>query len=307
MKDVKENLPDSHARHGAVTASGINVVVTAGAGTGKTSLLIDRILHLLIRRDQPLSLTQIVAVTFTNKAASELKLRVRQRLRLMKELATGVHAGDQPHGYEIQSIRTLQESSGLTDEELAAVSDTAMREVERAHIETIHSFAGHLLRLYPVEAGVDPSFQEDDGTRFHEHFNREWDQWVQHELDVGGRRHDVWRQMLARYSLDDVKQLARALTDELIPLPGVLTPQPEITPHLRSWLATLRDRGCLLQETYQGTLKINRLLDQAVELLAGLATEQTTRLEDTDENSSCHGASTDHSPEEAEGLDRRGL
>ena len=226
VKDVKENLhlPDSHARHGAVTASGINVVVTAGAGTGKTSLLIDRILHLLTRRDQPLSLTQIVAVTFTNKAASELKLRVRQRLRLMKELATGVHAGDQPHGYEIQSIRTLQESSGLTDEELAAVSDTAMREVERAHIETIHSFAAHLLRLYPVEAGVDPSFQEDDGTGFHEHFNREWDQWVQHELDTGGRRHDVWRQMLARYSLDDVKQLARALTDELIPLPGVLTP-----------------------------------------------------------------------------------
>ena len=284
-KVVKENLPDSHARHGATTASGINVVVTAGAGTGKTSLLIDRILHLLTRRDQPLSLTQIVAVTFTNKAASELKLRVRQRLRLMKELATGVHAGDQSHGYEIQSIRTLQESSGLADEELAAVSDAAMREVERAHIETIHSFAGHLLRLYPVEAGVDPSFQEDDGTRFHEHFNREWDQWVQHELDVGGRRHDVWRQMLAHYSLDDVKQLARALTDELIPLPGVLTPQPEITSHLRSWLATLRDRGCRLQETYQGTLKINRLLDQAVELLAGLATEQTTRLEDADENS----------------------
>ena len=100
-----------------------------------------------------------------------------------------------------------------------------MREVERAHIETIHSFAGHLLRLYPVEAGVDPSFQEDDGTRFHGHFNYEWDQWVQHELDTGGRRHDVWRRMLARYSLDDVKQLARALTDELIPLPGVLTPQ----------------------------------------------------------------------------------
>ena len=98
VKDVKENLhlPDSHARHGAVTASGINVVVTAGAGTGKTSLLIDRILHLLTRRDQPLSLTQIVAVTFTNKAASELKLRVRQRLRLMKELARASMPGINP-------------------------------------------------------------------------------------------------------------------------------------------------------------------------------------------------------------------
>lgn len=277
-------LPDSHARQGAVTASGTNVVVTAGAGTGKTSLLIDRILHLLTRRHQPLSLTQIVAVTFTNKAASELKLRVRHRLRLMKELATGRADEDQLHGYEIQSIRMLQESSGLTDEELAAVSDEAMREVERAHIETIHSFTGHLLRLYPVEAGVDPSFQEDDGTRFQEHFNREWDQWVQRELDVGGRRHDVWRQVLARYDLNDVKQLARALTDELIPLPGIRTPQPTVTPHLRSWLATLRDHGCLLQERYQGTLKINRLLDAAVALLAGVDTESTPRRDPADES-----------------------
>ena len=311
-KTVKENLPDSHARHGSVTASGTNVVVTAGAGTGKTSLIIDRILHLLTRRHQPLTLTQIVAVTFTNKAASELKLRVRHRLRLMKELATGRHSGDQPPDYEIQSIRMLQESSGLTDEELASVSDESMREVERAHIETIHGFAGHLLRLYPVEAGVDPSFQEDDGTRFQEHFNREWDQWVQRELDAGGRRHDVWRQVLTRYGLDDVKQLAQALTDELIPLSGIIGPQPTVTPHLRSWLAALRKRGCLLQEQYQGTLTINRLLDAAVALLAGVEVESTPRPENADESSGATvlqrtippktKAWTDEDYEEAKGL-----
>ena len=284
-KDVKEihALPDSHARHGAVTASGTNVVVTAGAGTGKTSLLIDRILHLLTRGRDRLALTQIVAVTFTNKAASELKLRIRHRLRLMKELATGRSPGDAPHDYEIRSIRTLQETSGLTDEELAAVSDEAMREVERAHIETIHSFAGHLLRLYPVEAGVDPSFQEDDGTRFHEHFDHEWDQWLQRELDASGRRHDAWREVLAHFGLDDMKQLAQALTDELIPMSGIRTSQPAVTPHLRSWLATLRDRGRLLQERYRGTLKINRLLDAAVALLAGVETEGVLRPQDADE------------------------
>ncbi len=282
-KVMKENLPDSHARQGAVTASGINVVVTAGAGTGKTSLLIDRILHLLTRRHDRLSMTQIVAVTFTNKAASELKLRVRDRLRLMKEFATGRYAGEQPHGYEIQSIRMLQETSGLTDEELAALSDEAMREVERAHIETIHSFAGHLLRLYPVEAGVDPSFQEDDGTRVQEHFDHEWDQWIRRELDAGGPRRDVWRELLARYSLDDLNQFAWALTDELIPLPG--TPQPEVTPRLRSWLAALRQRGCVLQEKYPGALTINRLLDAAVALLAGVGTERTSQPEDADESS----------------------
>ena len=277
------SLPDSLARHSAVTASGTNVVVTAGAGTGKTSLLIDRILHLLTRGHDRLALTQIVAVTFTNKAASELKLRMRHRLRLMKELASGRSAGDELHDYEIRSIRTLQETSGLTDEELAAVSDEAMREVERAHIETIHSFAGHLLRLYPVEAGVDPSFQEDDGTRFHEHFDHEWDQWLQRELDASGRRHDTWREVLAHFGLDDVKQLAQALTDELIPMSGLRTSQPAATPHLRSWLATLRDRGRLLQERYQGTLKINRLLDAAVALLAGVETEGMLRPQGADE------------------------
>ena len=276
-------LPDSHARHSAVTASGTNVVVTAGAGTGKTSLLIDRILHLLTRGRDRLALTQIVAVTFTNKAASELKLRMRHRLRLMKELATGRSPENELHDYEIRSIRTLQETSGLTDEELATVSDEAMREVERAHIETIHSFAGHLLRLYPVEAGVDPSFQEDDGIRFHEHFNHEWDQWLQRELDASGRRHDAWRRVLARYGLDDVKQLAQALTDELIPVSGIRTSRPAVTPHLRSWLTTLRDRAHRLQERYQGTLKINRLLDAAVTLLAGVETKGVPRPQDADE------------------------
>ncbi len=280
---VKENLPDSHARHCAVTASGTNVVVTAGAGTGKTSLLIDRVLHLLTRRNDRLSLTQIVAVTFTDKAASELKLRVRHRLRLMKDLATGRSVEGQAHEYEIKAIQTLQEASGLSDEALAAVSDEAMREVERAHIETIHSFAGHLLRLYPVEAGVDPSFREADDTRFHEHFNHEWDQWVRRELDAGGHRHDDWRRMLARYGLDDLKQLALALTDELLPLPVALTAQPEITLPLRSWLATLHDRGRRLQETYQSTLKINRLLDQAVALLADVLTKGTPWRGDADQ------------------------
>ena len=310
-KVVKEihALPDGHARHSAVTASGTNVVVTAGAGTGKTSLLIDRILHLLTRGHDRLALTQIVAVTFTNKAASELKLRVRHRLRLMKELATGRSAADELHDYEIRSIRTLQETSGLTDEELAAVSDEAMREVERAHIETIHSFAGHLLRLYPVESGVDPSFQEDDGTRFHEHFNHEWDQWLQRELGASGRRHDAWREVLAHFGLDDVKQLAQALTDELIPMSGIRTSQPAATPHLRSWLTTLRDRGHLLQERYQGTQKINRLLDAAVALLAGVETKGVPRPQDADEAAVLQQtipaktkAWTDEDHEEAKGL-----
>ena len=56
-------------------------MVTAGAGTGKTTLLVDRLVHLLLRNPDPLQITEIVALTFTNKAADEMKQRLRDRLQ----------------------------------------------------------------------------------------------------------------------------------------------------------------------------------------------------------------------------------
>ena len=61
-------------------------MVTAGAGTGKTTLLVDRLVHLLLRNPEPLKITDIVALTFTNKAANEMKLRLRQRLQAFLEV-----------------------------------------------------------------------------------------------------------------------------------------------------------------------------------------------------------------------------
>ena len=257
---------DGEARCRAVMALGANVVVTAGAGTGKTSLLIDRILHLLTRRDQRLSLTNVVALTFTRKAAREMKIRLRRRLQLMYEVASGTHGDGPAQRHEIQTIRTLQDAHAITAAELLNVSHEAMRDVERAHVGTIHSFAGHLLRLYPVEAGVDPAFQEDEGANFHDHFNREWKQWVERELLPSGCRRDVWRQILTRYRLDDVKQLAWSLTDELLPSSLSDAVTHRVNPHVESWLQDLSARGRSLQERYPGTLTINQMLDAAVTL-----------------------------------------
>ena len=262
---MTDRMPDRETRHRAVTASDANVVVTAGAGTGKTSLLIDRILHVLTRRDHRLSLTNVVALTFTKKAAREMKIRLRRRLQLMYEIASGAHGDGRAQRYEIQTIRTLQDAYEITDAELVKLSDEAMRDVERAHVGTIHSFAGHLLRLYPVEAGVDPSFEEDEGENFHDHFDGEWKQWVERELSPSGCRRDVWRQILTRYRLDDVKQLARSLTDELLPssLSEAVTHRV-VNPHVESWLQDLSARGRSLQERYSGTLAINQMLDASV-------------------------------------------
>ena len=173
-------LADQAVRERAATANNENIVVTAGAGTGKTTLLIDRLTHLLVRPNQRLSLGQIVALTFTNKAANEMKIRLRQRLQVMQELARGGLSDKDSQGHEAKVIRDLQAFYGLTDQHIAYVAEQTFYDLERAHIETIHSFAGYVLRLFPVEAGVDPSFQEDDGTQFAAHFHGEWNRWLAH-------------------------------------------------------------------------------------------------------------------------------
>ena len=106
------------------------VIVEAAAGTGKTTELVARILNVLAtgRAD----IDQIVAVTFTEKAAGELKLRIRQELETARQRAgdSNVHAN-------------------LTD---------AIQRLEEAHVSTIHGFCADLLRERPVEAGADPLF-----------------------------------------------------------------------------------------------------------------------------------------------------
>src|SRR5438034_7763395 len=67
---AEPRLPDATERERAATTFDLNVVVTAGAGTGKTTLLVNRLVHLLMREPDPSEITQIVALTFTNKAAN---------------------------------------------------------------------------------------------------------------------------------------------------------------------------------------------------------------------------------------------
>ena len=71
-------LVDDDARRIAREEVGRSLLVEAGAGTGKTTLLVDRVLHVLARRG--VTIDRIVAITFTEKAAAELKERIRQRV-----------------------------------------------------------------------------------------------------------------------------------------------------------------------------------------------------------------------------------
>src|SRR3990167_975007 len=84
---------DTITRNIAVTEQDINIVVTAGAGTGKTTLLVNRMLHLLLghkrfqKEESPI--LRIVAMTFTDKAASEMKIRLAGELEKIVAFING--------------------------------------------------------------------------------------------------------------------------------------------------------------------------------------------------------------------------
>jgi ATP-dependent exoDNAse (exonuclease V) beta subunit len=107
-----------------------HISVTAGPGSGKTTVLVERYLHIL-RQNPNLNIDQVVAITFTNRAANEMRERLREELNLILQ-TTAADERKQWLNYK----RTL----------------------DGAVITTIHGFCARLLREFPVEARVDPQF-----------------------------------------------------------------------------------------------------------------------------------------------------
>ncbi|HZR17016.1 MAG TPA: UvrD-helicase domain-containing protein [Verrucomicrobiae bacterium] len=110
----------------AVTARG-NVLVSAGAGTGKTRTLVERCLSCLLQESPPASIDEILMVTFTEAAAAEMRQRIRERLEQEKQ---------------------RQPTNPRWQEQLALF--------ETAHIGTLHSFCFQLVRQHFYEAALDP-------------------------------------------------------------------------------------------------------------------------------------------------------
>src|SRR5215470_4078814 len=204
-------LPDEVDRQRAIKTFDRNLVVTAGAGTGKTTLLVDRLTHLLLRNPNPLRITELIALTFTNKAANEMKQRLRDQLQsyLEVDLQTAPSDGIQENCH--QEVQTLIQLYQLSKDDLDARVHEALHNLERADIGTIHSFAATLLRLYPLEAGVDPQFEEDEGKQFDSLFDQHWDLWLDQELALQSAHADDWRRVLKKLELPQIKDLAKSM------------------------------------------------------------------------------------------------
>jgi ATP-dependent helicase/nuclease subunit A len=227
------SLSDAQDRVLAQTTWDRNVVVKAGAGTGKTTILVNRMLNLLMREPQPLAITEIVALTFTNKAATEMKQRLRRELTKLAESAD-------------ESLSALFCARyRLSCDQVRERAEQALAQFEKSQIGTLHSFAAHLLRLHPLESGLDPSFQEDDGSRFTELFDSRWEAWLAEELGTTGRHHPRWRRVLAGTSLEDFYDLAVTLAGESIDVHELARQcrATSIDGPVRDWLERLRAKA----------------------------------------------------------------
>ncbi len=131
-----------------------SLIVEASAGTGKTTELINRIVQVLARGRARID--QIVAVTFTNKAAGELKIRLRQK---------------------------LDEERLRADQETRTRLEDALEKLEEASISTIHSFCAQILRSRPVEARIDPAFEELTQQEAARTYERAFQSWFERQLD----------------------------------------------------------------------------------------------------------------------------
>lgn len=121
---VATRTPNAEQR-AAIDEAGV-VFVSAGAGTGKTTVLVERFVKAVC--DRGLAIESVLVITYTERSAGELRTRIRERL-----VSLGRH-------------------------------DLA-REIDAAWISTIHGFCSRLLRMHPFEAGIDPRFRVLDDSQ----------------------------------------------------------------------------------------------------------------------------------------------
>jgi ATP-dependent helicase/nuclease subunit A len=116
----------------AIETRGRRVIVSAGAGSGKTRVLVERYLRLL-EENPTWRVSDIVAVTFTEKAAREMVSRIRREIR------TRIAQSDSPAVRERWRMHR--------------------NAIDSARIGTIHALCASILRAHPAEAGIDPAFE----------------------------------------------------------------------------------------------------------------------------------------------------
>ena len=174
-------LSDQPARDAILEHLDDNMVVEAGAGTGKTRSLVDRVVALI--KTGRANLGGIAAITFTESAAAELRARITESLEL---------AADDSSLPQDQRERCQR----------------AVVELDHASIQTLHSFAGSLLGERPLAAGLPPGFTIRDEIEAEIAFENRWAAWLDAALDDPVAQQALRPALAADMTLDHMRKIA---------------------------------------------------------------------------------------------------
>ena len=266
---MTERLPiDEAARLRVRHETKRTLFVSAGAGSGKTRELVQRIVGLVAGADgtgdDGIDLPRIAAITFTNAAASELRDRVREEL-------TRARDGTAHH-------------SELSEGQRARCRE-ALTRIDAASIQTLHSFAQRILALYPMEAGLPPELQLRDEVAASIAFEERWRRFLERLLHEGAGDPEAAECVVRAFTLgmttDHLRKLAVAFHEAWDRLRGctfapVAAPSLDATEILElmaeAWdrLPEVSDTGddgykqlCALERTIEKIATSQALLDGA--------------------------------------------
>ncbi len=211
---------DGPARDAIRTRLDATLFVEAGAGTGKTAALVDRVVA-LVRAGVPVR--AIAAITFTEKAAAELRDRVRREL----------------------------EADGATE---------ALEELDAAAICTLHSFAQRILTEFPIEAGLPPRIIVRDEISSRVAFEARWRLFVDELLEDPGLEQAILVMLASGVRLEHLRTVAEVLDDSWDLLDRIDPPPSLPDLGIDAWLTDL-DAVCatVTQCRVEGDTMVARL------------------------------------------------
>jgi ATP-dependent helicase/nuclease subunit A len=220
---------DAVARDEIRSNHDVTLFVEAGAGTGKTTALVNRVVSLIARGR--VTIRELAAITFTESAAGELRDRIRYRLELAAASAAlpsgaggaGACDGGQEH------------ASGATDpsllpEERERCRD-ALDELDDAALSTLHGFAQRILAEHPLEAGLPPRFEVVDDVEAAVRFDERWGQFLDALVSDAELEPVLLAALALGVDLDHLRRVARVLHEHyerLRPAPVAVTAAPPV-------------------------------------------------------------------------------
>jgi len=209
MIDVRHSPLDQAARDAIRDNHGRTLFVEAGAGTGKTTALVARVVEMVALGRLP-QMQGLAAITFTENAAAELRNRIREALELA---ARGHFRG---RTYDVGQ---------------AARCESALRQLDDASITTLHGFAARILSDVPLEAGLPPGFAVSDAITSQLDAARAWRGFLDDLLADSSVTPHVLAALTLELNLDRLRAIAAAFAanwDQLLVKPFADQPLPTI-------------------------------------------------------------------------------